>query len=830
MSESMQQEFPSARVLDKLRSARLYLDSLIDAILELHAEKGEAPPALDIGVIGYRGEPGAAPDIVPLLPGSSSERVWIPLAELAEASAPLRTSGPRRWVTAEASGSAPMSDALRYAYQVVHQWLRNRSDPAPPIIVHCTDGSATDGSIDMAVRSLQALCAAGGNVTLFNCLFRGGDDPAPSIDDLCAAGETIDPPLQFVAGSSDDGTKPFLKVDSRAYRTAARLLRGLQSPTGAESSNAVETMNATRPVFVTRTLWTPKHGNADTEWEDAAASNAEHARAAVSDGASEGIFVKSWARILADSFVNDAPDIDDSESLSSWIQNSRRAWKADICYSTLRYSQQVKVDRTGGGATFLGLELQAGSGKSDEPHVWKAWAVGDACLFLVRANRLRACFPVTGSSDFGFAPALLRTLSEGRSLIPISARGTCRDGDVFVLATDAIAQRLLRSFEAGEGPDWDRYWTLDEAAWRAEIDAIRAEKGIVNDDCTLLLLRVGEPGSSTPEPAVVAESALQETEFDLPIQDKPLDEPLTDPEVPKAPGPTVARLSTGIKQNALTWLMLAVLLIAAPLRAGASPPAVDDSMVAAALTPLRKACVSDAGLRGIWIRSAAVAASGKQLVLLGFVDREEQVERLEKAVDALWDEVPAWKEAFPEGVDASALKVFPVRSKYLPNLRRDFAASDPADQPARGLLSQTRLDDVYYHAENQRLTFEGRSIDQDSYLVMQGLKEVDPRKGKPPGQLARAIDQLFRTYLRPQDIAAAELAINTSNIQFDLENPALALQRTINENPKLDDVLFQEAWFDADGTLQFGGLVASEVQRTALAGLVAKELNSGYVS
>ena len=59
-----------------------------------------------------------------------------------------------------------------------------------------------------------------------------------------------------------------------------------------------------------------------------------------------------------------------------------------------------------------------------------------------------------------------------------------------MFATDALAQRLLAEVESGAPPDWDRFWDLDQETWRQEIEAIRDQNGIVNDDCTLVVLRL----------------------------------------------------------------------------------------------------------------------------------------------------------------------------------------------------------------------------------------------------------------------------------------------------------------------------------------------------
>jgi hypothetical protein len=64
-----------------------------------------------------------------------------------------------------------------------------------------------------------------------------------------------------------------------------------------------------------------------------------------------------------------------------------------------------------------------------------------------------------------------------------------------VLATDAVAQWLLRRYEQGQPPEWEQFEGLDEPAWKEEINTLRRDNQIVNDDCTMLLLRIQTGGA-----------------------------------------------------------------------------------------------------------------------------------------------------------------------------------------------------------------------------------------------------------------------------------------------------------------------------------------------
>ena len=88
-------------------------------------------------------------------------------------------------------------------------------------------------------------------------------------------------------------------------------------------------------------------------------------------------------------------------------------------------------------------------------------------------------------------PLLLRTK---RVPVPALARagGECREGDLFILASDAVSCRLLN--EHDHGPvDWARLEKIDPDEWEQEIHRLRDEDRIVNDDCTLVVVRIGAP-------------------------------------------------------------------------------------------------------------------------------------------------------------------------------------------------------------------------------------------------------------------------------------------------------------------------------------------------
>src|SRR6266446_3916116 len=93
-----------------------------------------------------------------------------------------------------------------------------------------------------------------------------------------------------------------------------------------------------------------KEGNTAAECEDAHALDPRGQTAVLSDGASDGIFARAWATLLTRRYLADLPDLDDAPCRAAWLDTCRQGWTQQFNIRTLRYTQQVKVKRTGAAA------------------------------------------------------------------------------------------------------------------------------------------------------------------------------------------------------------------------------------------------------------------------------------------------------------------------------------------------------------------------------------------------------------------------------------------------------------------------------------------------
>ena len=487
-------------------AARQLADELLEGLVNT-AVGGYAVGALDVAVLGYRTSEDGAPQLLSLLPDGDPKARFVPLARVAEMPAVPRggEGQPRKWAVLPACEGEPCAGtALASVYQMVAVWLTGRFASRAPVVVHCTGPDALDEAYYCVARSLGLLATAHGPARLLHYVF----DSAPESEQSERPAEVPTEPTarRAVFVNDWDINDPWDAIF-----------------TYAPHEDGVAWAEAGAGFAPAKSMWAQKMGNSPEQWEDAFALNEAGGAAAIADGASSGIYCSIWAQQLSRRFLSDRPDTRDPIPLNKWVNGLRTEWRTAINYSNLNWSKQAKVDQVGAAATLLGLELGPADEKGLRP--WKACAVGDASLFWVRAGRLLATFPVVAADQFGSAPLLVRS-NPGFRTVALGAAGTCEPDDRFILATDAVAARLFKSTAVGPGVDWTRLEALGEDEWRAEMDTLRSANDMVNDDCTLVVLRVSGGAS---EASASEASRERERPEEVPT-------PSAEPPVAYAPG------------------------------------------------------------------------------------------------------------------------------------------------------------------------------------------------------------------------------------------------------------------------------------------------------
>ena len=250
-----------------------------------------------------------------------------------------------------------------------------------------------------------------------------------------------------------------------------------------------------------RRLWLPKAGNFPEECEDASrvvypqrigASGRRTARAAVSDGASESAFAREWANVIVDAFVDRPPDTCalDEDSICDWLASAQEEWHVGVPWDRIPWHGEAKA-RAGAFATLLGLTVAAKDGNPRQLS-WRAVAVGDSCLFVVRDDRLWLSFPLEDAAQFDNSPNLVCSNPDSAGDLWENvhrSRGECVAGDLFILASDALACWFLGRNAEEEKP-WRTLLALDASGWAAWVEEQRRTGLMRNDDTTLVIIAV----------------------------------------------------------------------------------------------------------------------------------------------------------------------------------------------------------------------------------------------------------------------------------------------------------------------------------------------------
>lgn len=268
-------------------------------------------------------------------------------------------------------------------------------------------------------------------------------------------------------------------------------------------------------LLATHSFWLAKAGNTPDEYEDAFCIGkwtGGRVPLAIADGATESLLSRNWANLLVKRFVRQPFQ---ARTLDVWLSNTLRAWqhekrayirKRELNNKPVQWYEEPGLE-AGAFAAFLGIVLS----RAKNAWHWNAVAIGDCCLFQVRANALLCAFPFKEANAFSNRPFLLSSNpARNRDIAQRCefAHGKAQRGDRFYFMTDALAAWFLRSHEQGDAP-----WLLldsfcgdarrDPSGFRKPersgtgapifsewIQEQRAAHAMRNDDVTLIRLAI----------------------------------------------------------------------------------------------------------------------------------------------------------------------------------------------------------------------------------------------------------------------------------------------------------------------------------------------------
>lgn len=242
----------------------------------------------------------------------------------------------------------------------------------------------------------------------------------------------------------------------------------------------------------------PKNGNEENEYEDAFGSikkienGTQVVRAAVADGATECSFAADWAKMLVNCYVERA--FRKVQDIQEQIESLSKDWYT-IINRPLPYYAERKA-RMGASSTILGVEISSDPSLTDSGR-WEAIAVGDSCLFHISDDSLNLAFPIKKSEDFNNSPYLISSnLRNNRSCWSnvMIQNGNWQAGDIFILATDALAAWFIHEHETGGRP-WDELSGFikdsgNNNSFETWLNEKRTSSSMKNDDVICLIIKL----------------------------------------------------------------------------------------------------------------------------------------------------------------------------------------------------------------------------------------------------------------------------------------------------------------------------------------------------
>ena len=229
----------------------------------------------------------------------------------------------------------------------------------------------------------------------------------------------------------------------------------------------------------------PKSGFELSECEDFIGVDEQNGRFAVADGATEAFDARSWAQRLAQNWVHSDAALT-TEAFHDWVAAEGLALHDSWKQLTLPWYAEEKA-RNGSFAAFVGVEFDLEA----EVPLWKAIALGDACLFHCRNGSLIKSLPLSDAASFNSAPLLVSSdpaLYKSSAHALVIDSGACQHNDVLFLLSDAVAAWYLGHPEQNDFSGV--FESNDDAAVAAFFEHERQAGRIKNDDIAVIRIEV----------------------------------------------------------------------------------------------------------------------------------------------------------------------------------------------------------------------------------------------------------------------------------------------------------------------------------------------------
>jgi hypothetical protein len=243
---------------------------------------------------------------------------------------------------------------------------------------------------------------------------------------------------------------------------------------------------------------TPKFDVSAEECADAYITHMELGRFALADGTAVSTMPEVWARKLVYAYCYGTIEeqihtLIPTSNWSQWLNIARKYWKEEYITRLERISPFIRnmlennlKERRGAHSTFVGVEINT------THRSWCATIRGDTCLFHIENGELAACYPFNKPEQFSNFPETFHSLSSPDEPEPIVVTGNLRHSTVFILATDALAEWILRKYQHEGNNIFDVLWKVkNQVDFDEFVDRARHETDLrlKDDDTSLMMIK-----------------------------------------------------------------------------------------------------------------------------------------------------------------------------------------------------------------------------------------------------------------------------------------------------------------------------------------------------
>lgn len=238
---------------------------------------------------------------------------------------------------------------------------------------------------------------------------------------------------------------------------------------------------------------THKKAENPDDCQDAIKVNEDTSRYAVADGATRSFFPKWWAELLVEHFCRKSDSFLSEEKWKEQLVPIQEEWykrvEERVKSRNLFYLTNSLNTREPAVSTFIGLEVDKTTLE------WQAIIIGDSCLFHISDSGFKS-YLIEKSENFTSRPEAFASFPEKNQGKPTFISGEIQSGDIFILATDALAKWILEHKETGNLEDILNQFKQIESNELFNQFVVQARDSedmcLVNDDVTLVLILVEE--------------------------------------------------------------------------------------------------------------------------------------------------------------------------------------------------------------------------------------------------------------------------------------------------------------------------------------------------